>query len=104
MRALHTSINFALFHVLSRHSVGTNDFGQRRCLKIFLARLLLGLMFTRILLHAFQVIGPSSKVINIVPLLEELAGLFAHFQHPVGWVPQHLDDARDLIVLRGSRK
>ena len=80
---LLTSVDFTLLHVLSRHSIRAYYFWQSRSLEVFLAWLLLRPMLSRILLHTFEVICPSTKIVHIVTLLEELSGLLSHLQHPV---------------------
>lgn len=92
-----TSIDLRLLHVLPRQGVRLDDFGQRSCLEVPLARLFLRAVLSRVLLHALQVVGPPSEL--VLPLFEELAGLLAHLDHPIRRVTEHLDDPCNLVVL-----
>lgn len=92
-----TSVDFALLHVLARHGVRLDDFGQRISLEVLLTRLFLGVVLPRILFHAFHVVCPPAKF--VLPPFEELEALLAHINHPVGGVAKHLDDSGNLVVL-----
>ena len=92
-----TPINLRLLHVLARHRVRLDDLRQRIRLEVLLAWLLLDPTLSRVLLHALEMVGAPPKL--VLSLLEELASLLAHLDHPVWRVPEHLDDPRDLVVL-----
>ena len=54
-------------------------------------------MLSRILLHTLESVFLPPKF--IVDLLEELARLLAHFEHPARWETQHLGYSSHLVVL-----
>ena len=89
-RTLLTSIDFRLFHILPRKRVSLDDFGQCVRVKVFFTGLLVGLVLSGVLLHAFQPVGATA--IFIVRLLEELSGLLPNLKHPRRWLSQHLCD------------
>ncbi len=100
LRRVHgkrTSVYLGLLHVLSGHRIGLDNLRKGARLEVLLAGLFLSAMLARVDLHALELVCPSTKL--VLPLLEELACLFAHLDHPVWRVAEHLDDARDLVVL-----
>ena len=92
-----TSVYLRLLHILPGHGIGLDDLGEGARLEVLLAGLFLSAMLARVDFHALELVRPSA--ILVLPLFEELARLFAHLDHPVWRIAEHLDDARDLVVL-----
>lgn len=75
-----TSLHLCLLHILAWHRVTAYNLLQSRGGEVFLAWLLLGVVLSRVLLQALQTI--CLPPVLVLSLLEELARLLAHFQHP----------------------
>lgn len=95
-----TSLDFCLLHTLAWHRVTAYNLLQSRRGEVLLAWLLLCVVLSRVLLQALQTICLPSVL--VLSLLEELARLLAHFQHPCRRKAEHFHNPADLIIFGGT--
>lgn len=95
-----TSLHLRLLHILPWHRVTAYNLLQSRGCEVLLARLLLGVVLSRVLFQALQTVRFPSVL--VLCLFKELARLLAHLQHPRWRKAQHLHNSTDLIVFRGA--